>query len=138
MNHFQGNNTAWGSWKSPSNPVCRPLGESIMVFSKEITRLDGKICNSDIDKEEFKEWTKNIWYIVNNQSKVEHPCPYPEELVERLIKLYSYRNNVILDPFNGIGTSTLVAKRLKRNYIGIELSEKYCDIAKQSLQQTFF
>lgn len=133
QDHFQGNNTAWGSWKSPSNPVFRPLGEIIMVFSKQQTRLVGNKNKIDITSDEFKEWTKNIWYIVNNQSKKEHPCPYPDELVKRLIKLYSYKDNIVLDPFNGIGTTTIVASKLGRRYIGIEQSKKYCEIAKNNL-----
>lgn len=135
QNHFQGNNTAWGSWRSPSNPVFRPLGEVIMVFSKEQSKLIGDKENSDITAEEFKEWTKNIWYIVNNQDKDEHPCPFPEELAKRIIKLYSYKGNIVLDPFNGIGTTTTVAYKLGRNYIGIDLSEKYCEIARNKIKE---
>ncbi len=135
QNHFQGNNTAWGSWKSPSNPVFRPLGEIIMVFSKEQTKLVGDKEKSDITAEEFKEWTKNVWYIVNNQDKKEHPCPFPDELAKRIIKLYSYVDNIVLDPFNGIGTTTTTAYKLGRKYIGIDLSEKYCEIAKNKIKE---
>lgn len=140
-NHFQGNNTAWGSWKSPSMPNMRPVGEPIMIFYKNSPKLEGDKSAIDITAEEFKEWTKNVWYIpstempvwfIPNTSKKEnHPCPYPEELVERLIKLYSYKDNIILDPFNGIGTTTAVAKKLSRKYIGIDISPSYCKIAKE-------
>jgi len=151
-NHFQGNNTAWGSWKSPSNPVFRPLGEVIMVFAKEQTKLIGDKENIDLTAEEFKEWTKNIWYledeekhkdeknfenvwfIVNNQKKEKHPCPFPEELVKRIIKLYSYKGNIVLDPFNGIGTTTKVAFELERKFIGIDLSKTYCEIARKKIE----
>ncbi|SET37557.1 site-specific DNA-methyltransferase (adenine-specific) [Natronincola peptidivorans] len=145
INHFQGNNTAWGSWKSPSNPVFRPLGEVVMVFSKEQTKLEGDKEKIDIEAEEFKNWTKNLWYIneehgyenlmciANNQNKKEHPCPYPEELVRRLLKLYTYKDNIILDPFNGIGTTTKVAKEMDRRFIGIEQSLEYCHIAAKSM-----
>lgn len=136
QNHFQGNNTAWGSWKSPSNPVFRPLGEAIMVFSKEQTKLEGDKNKVDLTAEEFKEWTKNIWYIVNNQNKKEHPCPFPEELAKRIIKLYSYKDNIVLDPFNGVGTTTKVAYELERRYIGIDLSDSYCKIAKNKIKET--
>lgn len=149
MNHFQGNNTAWGSWKSPSCPSFRPLGEAILVFYKEEKRHIGKKEDIDITAEEFKEWTKNTWYfsesdnniyedlmcVSNNASKKDHPAPFPCELVERLLKLYSYKNDVILDPFNGIGTTTQVAEQLLRNYIGIDLSKKYCDIALTKLKK---
>lgn len=147
MNHFQGNNTAWGSWKSPSCPSFRPLGEAIMIFYKEEKQHRGKKEKIDITGEEFKEWTKNTWYfneknnnvyndlvcIPNDAKKKEHPAPYPNELVERLLKLYSYEEDIVLDPFNGIGTTTYVAEKLNRNYIGIDLSKKYCEIAFERL-----
>ncbi|MGI6330018.1 MAG: DNA-methyltransferase [Bacilli bacterium] len=143
LNHFQGNNTAWGSWKSPSCPSFRPLSESILVFCKESIKHIGNKEDIDITSDEFKEWTKNTWYfneetnngfeniicIPNGSGKKEHPTPYPIELVERLLKIYSYKNDIVLDPFNGIGTTTVVASMLKRKYIGIDLSEKYCKIA---------
>lgn len=147
MNHFQGNNTAWGSWKSPSCPSFRPLGEAIMVFYKEEKRHIGKKENIDITADEFKAWTKNTWYfneeedniyenlvcIPNDAKKKDHPAPYPKELVKRLLKMYSYKNEIVLDPFNGIGTTTLASEELNRKYIGIDLSKKYCDIASERL-----
>lgn len=151
MNHFQGNNTAWGSWKSPSCPSFRPLGEAVMVFYKEEKQHLGNKDNIDITSEEFKEWTKNTWYfnedtslyyenlmcIPNDAKKNIHPAPYPVELVERLLKMYSYKDDIVLDPFNGIGTTTLAAKNLNRKYIGIDLSKKYCDIAVERLKTAF-
>ncbi len=148
MNHFQGNNTAWGSWKSPSCPSFRPLGEAIMVFYKGEKQHRGDKSQIDITGEEFKEWTKNTWYfneddnniydnlmcIPNDAKKKNHPAPYPNELVERLIKLYSYKDDIVLDPFNGIGTTTYVSEKLNRKYIGIELSKKYCDLAIDRLK----
>ncbi len=150
IRHFQGNNTAWGSWKSPSNPSFRPLGEAILVFYKKNKAHKGDSINADISGDEFKEWTKNVWYfdkdkkqdftnilcIGNNAKKDLHPAPYPEELVERLLKLYSYKNDIVLDPFNGTGTTTFVAQKLGRNFIGIELSKKYCEIARQRLKNS--
>ena len=147
MNHFQGNNTAWGSWKSPSCPSFRPLGEAIMVFYKEEKQHKGNKDKIDITGEEFKEWTKNTWYfhednnnvyenlmcVSNDAKKKDHPAPYPNELVERLLKMYSYEDDIVLDPFNGIGTTTYVAEKMNRKYIGIELSKKYCDLAMERL-----
>ncbi len=149
VKHFQGNNTAWGSWKSPSCPSFRPLGEAILVFYKEnkTHKASGELV--DITSQEFKEWTKNIWYfdqdnnqgfenvlcVSNNAKKDLHPAPYPEELIERLLKIYSYQNDIVLDPFNGTGTTTYVASRLNRQFIGIELSSKYCKIALERLQK---
>lgn len=62
-----------------------------------------------------------------------HPAMFPEELVERVLKLFSYKYDIVLDPFNGVGTTTVVAKRFKRKYIGIDISDKYCKIAEERL-----
>lgn len=148
IKHFQGNNTAWGSWKSPSCPSFRPLGESVLVFYKGERTHKGNSQDIDISSEEFKEWTKNVWYFdkekeqgfenilcaSNNAKKDLHPAPYPEDLIERLLKIYSYKNDIVLDPFNGTGTTTYVANLLNRQFIGIELSCKYCEIAINRLQ----
>jgi len=143
LNHFQGNNTAWGSWKSPSCPNFRPLGEVILVFYKEEKSHKGEIQNIDISSEEFKNWTKNMWYfdetnstvmcVANNARKNEHPAPFPSELVARLLKLYSYKGDLVLDPFNGIGTTTHTAYQMERHYIGFDISSNYCDIARNKI-----
>ena len=147
IKHFQGNNTAWGSWKSPSCPSFRPLGEAVLVFYKQERVHKGDSHNIDISSTEFKEWTKNVWYFdkekeqgfenvlcaSNNAKKDLHPAPYPEELIERLLKIYSYELDIVLDPFNGTGTTSCVANDLNRQFIGIELSKKYCEIAMSRL-----
>jgi len=132
--HFQGNNTAWGSWRSPANNTFRPLSEAIVVVSKESYRLDGDKELADITAEEFKDWTKNVWYMANTASKKEHPAPFPMELPKRLIKLYTYRENIVLDMFNGTGSTTTTAKKLGRQFIGIDKSSKYCRIAREALK----
>ncbi|HEB9305959.1 TPA: site-specific DNA-methyltransferase [Campylobacter coli] len=150
IKHFQGNNTAWGSWKNPSCPSFRPLGESVLVFFKGDRRHIGKSNNIDISSEEFKEWTKNTWYfdkeqvfdnimcVGNNAKKDIHPAPYPIELIERLLKIYSYKNDIVLDPFNGIGTTSYAAYKLERQFIGIELSKKYSEVAVARLENKSF
>jgi site-specific DNA-methyltransferase (adenine-specific) len=87
----------------------------------------------DITAEEFKDWTKNVWYIPNYSSKKEHPAPFPPELPERLIKLYTYRGNVVLDMFNGTGSTTTAAHTLGRQFIGIDQSARYCAMARRAL-----
>lgn len=138
INHFQWNNTAWWSRKSPSNPVCRPMSEAIFIFSKWQTRLEGNKEDIDITSEEFKNWTKNSryfweWYAFENllcmsnlKKKKDHPATFPTELAERIIKLYSYKWNTILDPFNGLWNTTIAAKNLERHFIGIDQSLEYC------------
>ena len=133
--HFQGNNTAWGSWRSPANNTFRPLSEAIIVVSKDTYRLDGDPSLADITGEEFKAWTKNVWYMPNYASKKEHPAPFPLELPTRLIKLYTYRGNVVLDMFNGTGSTTTAAKQLGRHFIGIDRAAKYCRMARKALKE---
>jgi len=75
-----------------------------------------------------------IFHPENRMKDFDHPAVFPEELVKRVIKLFSFQNDFILDPFNGVGTTTLVAKRLNRNYIGIDISEKYCKMAEERIE----
>lgn len=145
INHFQWNNTARWSWKSPSNPVCRPMAEAIFIFSKWQTRLPWDKEEIDITSDEFKNRTKNsryveddLWYynllcIPNKKKKKEHPATFPKELAERIIKMYSYKWNTILDPFNWMGNTTIAAKELWRNYIWIDQSQLYCKWAIENL-----
>lgn len=128
---FCGGNTAWGSWNSPSCPYCRSFSEFIIVAHKEDKRLQHK-GESDITKDEFLRYTRNVWFFPSERKRT-HPAPFPEELPKRLIKLYTYKNDVVMDLFNGWGTTTKVAKDLGRQYIGIDLSLKYVELAKERL-----
>jgi site-specific DNA-methyltransferase (adenine-specific) len=106
---------AWGSFQSASNPVLRDVHEYILIFSKgEYGRpAAGKV--STITREQFMEWTKSIWTMPTESAKrVGHPAPFPEELPYRLIQLYSYKNDIILDPFVGSGTTALAALKSER------------------------
>ncbi len=128
--------TAWGSWKSPSNPYMKYTWEYLEVFCKGEMKKEGKKENIDITGDEFKKWVVAQWSIApeRNMKKYGHPAMFPEELVRRTLKLFSYKNDIILDPFNGAGTTTLVAKKLGRNFLGIDISKKYCEIAKKRLK----
>ena len=87
---------------------------------------------STIEKEEFMDSTLSIWNIPPARAKkIGHPAPYPTELVERFIKLYTYENELILDPFIGSGTTALGALNLKRNYIGYEINKDYIELANK-------
>lgn len=127
-NNYNCKYTAWGSWKSPSSPYLKYTWEFLEIFSKGDLLKPGLRENIDISADEFKKWVVAKWSIgpERNMKKYDHPAMFPEELVERSLKLFSYQNDVILDPFNGVGTTTAVAKRLKRRYIGIDISEIYC------------
>jgi len=134
-----GKSTSWASWMSPSCPALRDASEFIIVMYKESPKLEGDKSKIDITREEFLAITTNAWLMFpNTTDRKEHPAPFPKELPRRLIKLYTYIDNVILDPFCGIGTTCLVAKELKRKYIGIDVSEKYCKITREKLKQQLF
>ena len=127
-------NFAWGSWLSPSNPVIRDIHEYCLVFSKDSMKNSGK-GKPTIEKEEFMESTLSIWNITPARAKkIGHPAPFPVELQKRFINLYSFKNDLILDPFIGSGSTAIAAKLLDRDYIGYELNPEYVKIAKNRLK----
>lgn len=130
--------TAWGSWMSPSCPYLSYPFEFIEVFSKDTLKHVGDKENIDITKDEFIEYVNGHWSIApeTRMKKFNHPAMFPEELAKRCIKLFSYKNDLVLDPFNGAGTTTYVANLLGRKYIGIDISEAYCEIAKERISST--
>ena len=121
-----GRRTAWGSWRSPSNPHVVPSWEYVLVFSKGQWKLPGDPKEVDISAREFERFSDGFWHIPPERKRNGHPAPFPEELVERLVKFYSYRRNVVLDMFGGTGTVAAVARRLGRHYLHIDASEEYC------------
>ncbi len=135
-NNYNCKYTAWGSWKSPSNPYLKYTWEFLEIFSKGSLKKEGKSGNIDIIADEFKQWVVAKWSIApeRDMKKFNHPAMFPEKLVERVIKLFSYKNDVILDPFNGVGTTTLVAKKNERKFIGIDISNEYCSTALKRLE----
>jgi modification methylase len=122
--------TAWGSWLSAANPVLRDIHEYILIFSKYTFSHSRNGKESTIAKEEFLEWTKSVWTFPAVSAKsIGHPAPFPEELPNRLIKLYSFKQDVVLDPFLGSGTTSLVAIKNGRNYVGYDTNKKYINLA---------
>ena len=132
--------TAWGSWQSPSNPYVRYTHEFIEVFSKGDMKKEGDKEKIDIKGEDFSKWTLGKWEIPpeTNMKEFGHPAMFPEEIPRRLIQLYSYVGDIVLDPFCGVGTTCVVAKKFKRRYLGIEKSEKYCETARKRLDGRLF
>jgi len=131
-----GVSTAWGSWKSASNPVLRDVHEYILVFQKGSFKRERKGKENTISKDEFLEYTKSIWnFKPESAKKVGHPAPFPIELPKRCIQLYSFKEDIILDPFCGSGTTCLAAKQLGRYYIGYEIKEVYCRLAEKRLRE---
>ncbi len=126
--------TAWGTWLSAINPVLRDVHEYILVFSKESFSRRVDPGESTIERNEFLEWTKSIWsFPAVSARKIGHPAPFPEELPRRLIQLYTFRGDIILDPFCGSGTTCLAARRLDRHYVGYDIDEGYLQIAQERL-----
>lgn len=126
--------TAWGSWISASAPyVIAPVELIVILYKEEWKKTTGSKIN-DITKEEFMEWTNGLW-VFNGESKkrIGHPAPFPKELPYRAIKLFSYQNDLVFDPFAGSGTTLIVAENTHRQSVGVELDEKYCELAKNRI-----
>ena len=137
-NNYNAKYTAWGSWKSPSNPYLKYTWEFVEVFSKGDLKHPGDRRFADISDKEFKEWVNARWSIApeRNMRGFDHPAMFPEKLAERVIKLFSFQNDIVLDPFNGAGTTTKVANMLNRHFVGFDVSEKYVSIAKARLEES--
>jgi len=131
-----GRRTAWGSWRSPANPHIVPSWEYVLVFSKGSWRLPGDPNAVDVTGAEFQKFSDGFWEIPPERRRGGHPAPFPEELIERLIKFYSYRGNVVLDMFGGTGTVAAVARRCGRHYVHIDASEEYCQLARERVARS--
>jgi DNA modification methylase len=129
--------TAWGTWLSAANPILRDIHEYILVFSKgSFNRkvLAGK--TSTITKEDFLELTKSVWtFPAESARKVGHPAPFPVELPYRLIQLYTFQEEVILDPFIGSGQAAIAAVRAHRHFVGYDISEEYVKLAENRIKE---
>lgn len=132
--------TAWGSWQSAANPTLRDIHEYILVFSKgdykrERKKEELETKKNTISKEQFIEWTKSIWTMnAESARRIGHPAPFPEELPNRLIQLYSFTNDIIIDPFIGSGTTGVAALKTDRFYIGYDTNEEYIKLAEKRLE----
>jgi site-specific DNA-methyltransferase (adenine-specific) len=143
--------TAWGSWMSPSAPyIYNPKECVILAYKKvHIKKIKGepqwkgepylteegknKVAYSEQDKKEFMELVFGQWkYFADTRSLTK--ATFSMDIPEKAIKILSYRNDIVLDPFNGSGTSCVAAVVHDRRWVGIELSENYCEIAKQRIQ----
>jgi len=128
--------TAWGSWKSAANPTLRDTHEYILVFSKgNFSRKKVAGRESTISKEEFLEFTKSVWtFPAESAKKVGHPAPFPVELPFRVIQLYTYSDEVILDPFMGSGQTAIAALKAGRRFVGYEIEESYITLAERRVR----
>ena len=126
--------TAWGSWKSASAPyVIAPVELIVVLYKKSWKKTVGSKI-SDVTRDEFMAWTNGMW-VFNGESKkrIGHPAPFPVELPRRCVKLFSYVDDVVLDPFCGSGTTILTAVNNNRKGIGIDVDQKYCELARKRI-----
>ncbi len=134
-----GSSTAWGSWKSASNPTLRDIHEYILVFSKHTFRRPNPHQRvSTITREEFLEFTKSVWTFPPVKARqIGHPAPFPEELPYRCIQLYTFAGEIVLDPFMGSGQTALAARRTGRHFVGYEVNPEYIALAQRRLAEEF-
>ena len=111
----------------------------ILIFSKgnykrERDKEEKELRKDNITKEEFIEWTKSVWTMNTESAKrIGHPAPFPEELPNRLIKLFSFTNDIVIDPFMGSGTTAIAAIKNNRNFVGYEINEEYINLANNRI-----
>lgn len=132
-----GTSCAWGSWQSSSNPVLRDVHEYILVFCKGSFKRH-PIRQNSIGRDDFLENTKSIWRFPSASArKANHPAPFPVELPLRLIHLYSYVGDTVLDPFIGSGTTAEAAIMTDRHFVGYEINEQYVDISNERVTSAY-
>jgi len=114
----------------------RDIHEYILVFSKGMfSRHNPYRRKSTISKEEFLEFTKSVWtFAAEPASKIGHPAPFPVELPYRLIQLYTFEGEIILDPFMGSGQVAIAAIKTKRHYVGYDINENYVKLAEKRIK----
>ncbi len=130
---------AWGSFRSPSNPVLRDVTERVIVASKgrfqraltsEQRRDRGLPHEATIATEDFMALTLDVWQTPSESARrVGHPAPFPIELPEKLIELYTFAGDLVLDPFMGSGSTLVAASRTNRRYVGYDLDPGYVELA---------
>lgn len=135
-----GGSCAWGSWQSASNPVLRDLTERVVIaskgrFDRALTRRQrassGLPSKDTISREGFMESTVDVWEIAPDRAtRVGHPAPFPVELPRRLIELFTYKDDLVLDPFMGSGTTAVAAVHSHRHYIGYDTDHTYVASAR--------
>ena len=121
-------------YRESTAPRLRDIHEYLLVFVKDFfSRPDKGV--SDINKENFVTNTLSIWKVKPESARrIGHPAPFPLELAKRVISLYSYAGDAVLDPFAGSGTTLVAAKEMGRTYVGYEIEPKYCEIARERLE----
>lgn len=131
-----GGSTAWGSWQSAKNPTLRDVHEYVVVGCKESFRRIRK-GDDTIEKDDFVSSTLSVWNIRPESAKrVGHPAPFPVELPRRLIELYTFKGDLVLDPFMGAGATALAALETGRHFVGYDTDATYVELAHERIAQT--
>jgi len=133
-----GNRFSWGSYCSPSQPSFPKPQEYIIVMAKESLKHEGDPKKITVTPKEFQRNSLALWKFAPESRMMDlygHPAVFPEELPHRLIQQLTYEDDIVLDPFNGVATTCAVAKKLRRKYIGIEMSKKYYDVSIRRLNE---
>lgn len=131
-----GASTSWGSWKSPSMPSFPTQFEYILVLGKGSTRHEGDPNKITVSGEDFIRNSRALWEFPPETQMMKqygHPAAFPPELPRRLIDQLTYAEDIVLDPFSGVGTTCAVAKQMGRHYIGIEMTKKYYETSLERL-----
>jgi site-specific DNA-methyltransferase (adenine-specific) len=130
-----GSSTAWGSWQSASNPIIRDVHEYILIFSKGRFKRERLGRENTISRDEFLEYTKSVWrFPTVSARRVGHPAPFPMELPRRLIQLYTFADEIVLDPFMGSGSTALAALASGRHFVGYDVSDEYVTLARSRIE----
>ena len=126
--------TAWGSWKSASAPyIIAPVEVIVLLYKDQWRKADRG--RSDIERDEFIDWTNGVWTFNGERKSVGHPAPFPLDLPTRCIKLFSYVGDTVLDPFAGSGSTMLACQALGRRGIGVDVSSEYCALIRRRLRE---
>jgi len=128
-----GGSCAWGSWQSAKNPTLRDVHEYVVVACKESFR---RLRSGDdsISRDEFLEATTSLWDIAPESARrVGHPAPFPVELPRRLIELYTFEGDLVLDPFVGAGSTAVAAVETRRHYVGYDVNPDYLRLAEERI-----
>lgn len=140
-----GGSCAWGSFRSPQNPVLRDVTERVIIASKgrfdralkrSVREQRGLPHEATIETEDFLEATLDVWEMPSaSATRIGHPAPFPVELPRRLIELYTYKGDLVLDPFIGSGTTAVAAVHSGRHYVGFDTEKPYLELAERRIEQ---
>lgn len=129
--------TAWGSWMNASAPYVIAPVELIIILYKNNWKVPSEGRTSGISRDEFMSWTNGMWtFSGESKKRIGHPAPFPIELPLRCIKLFSYIEDIVLDPFLGSGSTLIAAHKTGRKSIGIDIDLGYCELAKNRINNT--